>query len=115
LHPCRQVQLLFEACQLGGKFEVVALYRKDVFLQIEDYLTSSRSAVFLIISLIFLRVLSGSSQRSQELDDGLLIIPLQFFKLLGYMVCFAAVPQDGVAKRQRCAIVHQARTQADAP
>src|SRR6201984_3811757 len=56
-----------------------------------------------------------SSQRSQELDDGLLIIPLQFFKLLGYMVCFAAVPQDGVAKRQRCAIVHQARTQANAP
>ena len=36
MHPCRQVQLLFEACQLGGKFEVVALYRKDVFLQIEQ-------------------------------------------------------------------------------
>jgi hypothetical protein len=49
MHPCRQVQLLFEACQLGGKFEVVALYRKVVFLQIEDYLTSSRSVVFLII------------------------------------------------------------------
>jgi hypothetical protein len=36
MHPCRQVQLWFEACQLGGKFEVAALYRKDLFLQIED-------------------------------------------------------------------------------
>jgi hypothetical protein len=36
MHPCRQVQLLFETCELGGKFEVVALNRKDVFLQIED-------------------------------------------------------------------------------
>jgi len=35
---CMQIQLSFEACQLGGKFEVVALYRKDVFFQIEDYL-----------------------------------------------------------------------------
>ncbi len=60
MHPCRQVQLLFKACQLGGKFEVVALYRKDVLLQIEGQLTSSRSAVLLIIFLIFLSVLSGS-------------------------------------------------------
>ena len=36
VHPCRQVQLLFEVCQFGGKFEVVAFYRKDFFLQIKD-------------------------------------------------------------------------------
>jgi hypothetical protein len=36
MHPCRQFQLLFKACQLGGQFEVVALYRKDFFLQFKD-------------------------------------------------------------------------------
>jgi hypothetical protein len=36
VHPCRQVQLLFQGCQFGGKFEVVAFYRKNFFLQIED-------------------------------------------------------------------------------
>ena len=36
VHSCRQVQLLFEVCQFGGKFEVVAFYRKDFFLQIKD-------------------------------------------------------------------------------
>jgi len=36
VHPCRQVQLLFEVCQFRGKFEVMAFYRKDFFLQIED-------------------------------------------------------------------------------
>ena len=37
-HPCRQVRLMLEACQFGGKGEVVALYLEDVFLQIEDEL-----------------------------------------------------------------------------
>ena len=36
VHPCRQVQLLFEGCQFGGKFEVVAFCRENFFLQIKD-------------------------------------------------------------------------------
>ena len=36
VHPCRQVQLLFEVCQFRDKFEVMAFYRKEFFLQIED-------------------------------------------------------------------------------
>jgi hypothetical protein len=33
-----------------------------------------------------------SSQGLQELDDGFLLVPFEFFELLGYMSCFAAVP-----------------------
>ena len=42
----------------------------------------------------------GGLKRLQELDDGFLVLPLQFFKLLTYMACLAAVPQDRVAKRR---------------
>jgi hypothetical protein len=31
------------------------------------------------------------------------------------MGCFAAMPQDGIAKRQRCSVVHHSRTQANSP
>ena len=41
--------------------------------------------------------------------------PLQFFKFLTYMHYLALVPLNRVAKRQRGAIVHQSRTQADSP
>jgi hypothetical protein len=52
----------------------------------------------------------GSLKRLQELDDGFLVLSLQFFKSLTYMACLAAMPQDRIAKRQGCAIVHQSRT-----
>jgi hypothetical protein len=42
----------------------------------------------------------GNSQRLQELDDGFLVIALQLFKLLTYVVCFAMVAQNCVVKRQ---------------
>lgn len=42
----------------------------------------------------------GELERLQELDDGFLVLPLQFFKLLTYMACLAVVPQDRVAKRR---------------
>ena len=51
-----------------------------------------------------------NSQRLQELDDGFLVIPLQLFKLLTYVVCFAMVAQNCVVKRQRSPVVHQSRT-----
>lgn len=35
VHPC-QIQLLFEACQFGGKLKIMAFYREGLFLQIED-------------------------------------------------------------------------------
>jgi hypothetical protein len=57
----------------------------------------------------------GGLQRLQEFDDGFLVLPLQFFKFLTYMAGFALVPQDRVAERQGCAIVHQSRTQAHSP
>src|ERR1700686_4198367 len=38
MHPCPQIQLLFEDHQLGAKLEILALYLKDLVLQIEDQL-----------------------------------------------------------------------------
>jgi hypothetical protein len=55
------------------------------------------------------------SQRLQELDDGCLVLTFQFFKLHGYVFCFAGVAQYGVPKRHRSSIVHQSRTQAHSP
>jgi hypothetical protein len=46
------------------------------------------------------RSTSGSLERLQELDDGFLVLPLQFFKMLTYVACLAAVPHDRVAKRR---------------
>jgi len=56
-----------------------------------------------------------SSQRLQELDDGFLVLSLEFFELLGYVSCFAAMPQDGVPECKGCAVVHHSRAQADSP
>jgi hypothetical protein len=36
MHPSQRSQLPFQVYQLGGKYEVVVLYRKDVILQIKD-------------------------------------------------------------------------------
>ena len=57
----------------------------------------------------------GVSERLQELQDRVLVLLCQFFKLLTYMACLAAVPHDRVVKGQGCGIVHQSRTQADSP
>ncbi len=35
-HPSQRSQLPFQVYQLGGKYEVVVLYRKDVILQTKD-------------------------------------------------------------------------------
>ncbi len=35
-HPSQRSQLSFQVYQLGGKYEVVVLYCKDVILQIKD-------------------------------------------------------------------------------
>src|ERR1700683_3557160 len=56
-----------------------------------------------------------NSQRPQEFDESFLVLALHFFKLRGYVFCFACVAQNGIAKSHRSAVVHQSRTQAHAP
>lgn len=56
-----------------------------------------------------------SSEGLQELDDGVLLGPFQFFELLGDVAGLAAMSHDRIEKCQGSAVMHQARTQADSP
>jgi len=65
--------------------------RRPNRVEFSTSVSSSRQVVISLFATI-IRNRIESSQRPQELNDGLLVLPLQFFKLLGYMVCFAMVP-----------------------
>src|SRR5438309_2316932 len=55
------------------------------------------------------------SQGPQELEDGVFVRAAQFFELFFDVRRFAAMAGDGVEERDRRAVVHQTRTQADSP
>ena len=56
-----------------------------------------------------------SSQRLQEFDDGLLLAARQLPESLCHSARFATMPDDGVAQREGCLVVHQPRAQTDTP
>src|SRR5215813_4065492 len=55
------------------------------------------------------------SQRTQEFEQGFLILLTEAVELLTLILRFTAVAQDGIAQAERGAIVHQPRSQSQAP
>src|SRR6266404_1388735 len=62
-----------------------------------------------------LRPLTRNSQRLEKRQQRLFVGGRQFGEARGDSRCFSLVAADSVAESQRCAIVHQARTQPKSP
>jgi hypothetical protein len=61
------------------------------------------------------RLIGTRLQRAKEFQQGFFFGRFQLFKFLGDIVCFAAVAENRVGERERSAVMHEPRTESDAP